>query len=82
MKVTIEATSQLTEIQTETGKVPGRVWVGTTESGIPVVCVITRIAVPNSAGPEAHAAFELELGKPLPPPRPIGTEAIPLRMLL
>src|SRR5208283_504827 len=41
MKITIENTTILAELN----GVPARVWEGKTESGIPVICWITRIAV-------------------------------------
>jgi hypothetical protein len=44
VKIAIEST---TKIVTLNG-VPARVWEGETESGVPVVCFITRIAVEKS----------------------------------
>jgi hypothetical protein len=46
VKITIESTSKLVELRTGAGGVlPARVWEGQTESGVPVHCFITRIAV-------------------------------------
>jgi hypothetical protein len=41
MKVTIESTSKIVELN----GVPARVWEGTTDSGIKVHCFVTRIAI-------------------------------------
>lgn len=41
MKVTIESTTKITELD----GVPARIWEGETESGIKVHCFITRIAI-------------------------------------
>jgi hypothetical protein len=41
MKITIESTTKIVELN----GVPARVWEGHTESGIPVHCFVTRIAV-------------------------------------
>lgn len=51
MKLTIESTEQICDIQPDgigmvtNRPVQGRVWIGTTESGIPVQVLVTRIAV-------------------------------------
>lgn len=45
MKITIESTTKLIELQTPSGTVPARVWEGTTERGAPVFCFVTRIAL-------------------------------------
>lgn len=45
MKITIESTSRLVEIRTPTGNVLARIWEGTTDGGIRVICLITRISV-------------------------------------
>jgi len=54
MKITMESTSQLTEIN----GVPARVWEGKTERGVPVTCFITRVAVQAD---QDQAEFEREL---------------------
>lgn len=41
MKITIESTTRLVELD----GVPARVWEGHTESGIPVIAFVTRLAV-------------------------------------
>ena len=58
MKIQIESTTKVIDLKTETGTVPARVWEGTTESGIPIFCFITRIAVSNG---QDHTEFEREL---------------------
>lgn len=72
MKVTLESTTQTTTVN----GVPARIWQGTTESGIPVSCLITRIA--------AHAdndlsQFEAELTECK---EPTMEGVFPLRMVL
>lgn len=55
----------------------GRVWEGRTESGVPVQCVITRIAAPRS---EDLQQFERELfERHAPAP---AEPAFPMRMIL
>jgi hypothetical protein len=73
MKISIEST---TKVVNASG-IPCRVWEGKTESGVDVVCLIPRIAVPN--GQDA-SEFEKELQEHAPP-SPI-TDAFPLRMIL
>jgi hypothetical protein len=74
MKITIESTSHMTEIN----GVPARVWEGHTERGVPVICCITRLAVHEDAD-----AGELERDlKEVRPPSPDATAAIPARMIL
>jgi hypothetical protein len=80
MKITIESTSQITDItDRETGaKVKCRVWEGQTENGVRVHCLIPRIA--------AHAGqnlsqFEKELQEHKAPS--VDTmEAFSLRMII
>jgi hypothetical protein len=74
MKITIENTSRLTSVN----GVPARVWEGATDSGIPVICLVTRVAVKNGL---PTAQFEAEL-KEQKPPSEDACEAIPLRMIL
>jgi hypothetical protein len=54
MKITIENTTNLVTVN----DVPARIWEGHTESGIPVHCYITRIAVHRD---EDTSQFEAEL---------------------
>ena len=57
--------------------VPARVWEGHTESGIPVHCYVTRIAVENGLD---HTEFERELQEHRVPSADVA--AIPLRLIL
>lgn len=81
MKIVIESTNQLTQVENRNGDcrcaVPGRIWEGKTDTGIYVQCVITRIAAPT--GGQDLAQFERELQECKPPER---TEIFPLRMVL
>ncbi len=74
MKITIESTS---EIVTLNAGVQARVWDGTTDSGIKIQCLITRIAVHKG---DSCAQFEAELLEQKPPST--GVRAFPARMIL
>jgi hypothetical protein len=76
MKITIQSTTTLDTVN----NVPARVWEGETDSGVPVVCLITRVAVKKGLPPEAYAQFERELQCHEAPRSELG--AIPLRMVL
>lgn len=80
MKITIENTDAFVEIaaETATSGVPARVWVGKTESGIEIHCLITRIAVSLQ---DDQAQFEKELKETNPPISGV-VEVFPLRMIL
>jgi hypothetical protein len=73
MKIEIESTTKIVYLNS----VPARIWVGKTESGIPVHCYVTRIAVAKNAD---ASEFERELQEHKAPTPEI--EAIPLRMIL
>lgn len=73
MKITIESTTKLVELN----GIPARIWEGHTDSGIPVHCYITRIAVDRT---ENTAQFEQELAEQRAPSAEI--EAFPMRMVL
>lgn len=86
MKITLENTEQIVEYTVQSGSRDSlkstrgllgqaRVWVGQTESGIPVQALIMRIAVANT---ERQAEFEQALREqPVPVPEPL---AFPLHM--
>jgi hypothetical protein len=77
MKITIESTSRLCSIELGAMAIEARVWEGKTESGIPVVCLIPRIASPSSEHP---TQFDAELRQCKPPTA--ASDAFPLRMIL
>lgn len=84
MQLTIEATDVVTTLEGENGAtMPARVWEGQTDTGIRVVCFVTRLAVPLEAD---QAAFEAELQETRPPESAIGrglaAAAIPNRLVL
>ncbi len=59
MKLTIEPTSKLVELETRSGAtMPARVWEGTTEDGTEVHLFVTRVAVPKAAPLAEHQRFE------------------------
>lgn len=82
MKITIESTDRIVTVQSghagRANAVPARVWQGTTESGIPVVCCITRVAVPAGHPTEE---FERELQEHAPP-NEHAVKGIPLSMII
>ena len=76
MKLTIESTTKIVEVN----GVPARVWEGQTDSGIPVHCFITRVAVENGRVAADYSQFERELKECVPPSAAL--EAIPLRLII
>lgn len=77
MKITIESTTKIVTLQTSDGIMPARIWEGMTDSGIPVHCYVTRIAVHNN---EDQSQFERELKECRAPSADV--QAIPLRLIL
>jgi hypothetical protein len=73
MKITIENTAQIVEVN----GAPARVWLGKTESGIEVQCLITRVAVLKT---DDCSQFEAELDEQSAPAP--AQQAFPLRMIL
>jgi hypothetical protein len=73
MKITVTSTSKTVTLN----GVPARIWEGVTESGIPVHCYITRVAVPTG---QDDTQFERELQAHQAPSAEIA--AIPLRLIL
>ncbi len=78
MKITIESTDRIVTARLPGGmdEVPARVWEGSTESGIPVQCLVTRICAPASENLEQ---FQKELQECRPPS---AVQTFPLRMIL
>jgi len=77
MKITIENTTKIVDLN----GVPARIWEGTTESGIPVHCFITRIAVPKDADESTLACFARELEEQRAPSAMIDA-SYPARLVL
>jgi hypothetical protein len=77
MKITIESTTKIVELRTPSGTIPARIWEGTTDSGIPVHCYVTRIAVDKD---HDSSQFDRELQEHQAPSA--GVMAIPLRQIL
>lgn len=75
MKITIESTTKIVHLN----NVPARVWEGKTESGIEVICFVTRIAVSKDKLAN-QSQFEKELMEQLPPSAEV--ERFPLRMII
>lgn len=78
MKITVESTDRIVKVspREQDSSVPARVWEGTTDTGIPVSVLITRIAVERA---EDTSQFEQELTEHRPPR---VTDVFPLRMVL
>lgn len=74
MKITIENTSKVVQVN----GVPARVWEGQTDTGIPVYCLVTRIAVHNS---QDCSQFERELQEQRAPSAEVS-EVFPARLIL
>ena len=79
MKITIESTTKVVELNVRgfPSGVPARIWEGVTDSGIPVHCYVTRIAV---AYDQDNSQFERELKECRAPSA--GIDAIPPWMIL
>jgi hypothetical protein len=77
MKVTIESTDKIVTLVVNGTDVPARIWEGKTDSGIPVHCYVTRIAVHEG---QDQAQFKRELQEHRAPTPEIA--AIPLRMII
>lgn len=83
MKVTLESTTRVVEIELEQGAlVPGRIWEGVTDSGIRVVALITRIAAETGVGEHTQAEFRQELEECHEPRSRGALEAFPSRMVI
>ena len=82
MKITITSSSQVVMVRTPggpgKGEVPARIWEGHTASGIPVICLVTRIAVKND---QDCSQFERELQE-CKPPSIEAMQVFPLRLIL
>jgi hypothetical protein len=78
MNIAIESTDRVIEIEGHDGmKMPARVWEGFTANGVPVQCLIVRIAAPVEYNQED---FEKDLAE-CKPPR-MHDQTFPLRMIL
>ena len=85
MRITIESTDKVVELETAEGAiVPARIWQGTTARGVPVTVFVTRISPDVSTDDpliEQHTRqFEEELQEQVPPRARV--QAIPLRLIL
>jgi hypothetical protein len=80
MKITIENTSRIVELDTGSGLIPARIWEGHTESGTPVHCFITRIAATIPRDDPRQAEFVRDLQEQRAPSAAVAT--IPLLLLL
>jgi hypothetical protein len=79
MLITIESTDCITFLSTRLGgdEIPARLWEGTTDSGIAVQVLVTRIAVKSF---EDTTQFEAELRQVRPPSA--DSDVFPRRLIL
>lgn len=79
MKITIESTTRIVEIRAtaDAEPMPARLWEGTTDSGIKVECLITRISARLG---QDLSQFDAELERQRPPSA--DSICYPLRMIL
>ena len=61
MKITIESTGDIVELHGDGIFAPARLWRGTTENGVPVIAMITRLGVPEGLPSDTYLAFDREL---------------------
>lgn len=73
MRITIESTDKIVELN----GIPARIWEGTSESGVPVHCFITRIAAHKDYD---LSQFDRELQEQRVPSADVA--GIPLRLIL
>jgi hypothetical protein len=64
MRVTLDSTDTIVELDTPTGRVPARLWEGTTANGIACHAFVTRIAV-NKDNDATEFERELQEQRPL-----------------
>lgn len=80
MQITIHNTGRVIDVLTPDGfsTFKARVWEGATDKGVPVYCVIARIAVDAEAD---QSQFQRELHE-VTPPTPDSWVAIPAKIVL
>ena len=61
MKITLTPTSDVGKTEINGQLVPGRVWEGQDERGVPILAFIARVAVHVDQPDEVHARFGEEL---------------------
>ena len=74
MEIIIRSTERIVKVN----DFPSRVWEGETDTGIPVICLIPRIAVPEG---QDQTQFRAEL-KEHQPPSEQAIQAFPLKFVL
>ena len=80
MKIQIESTSKIVELQVDGKNIPASVWEGQTESGVPVHCFITRLAPTIPRDDPRQTEFVRELKEQRTPSAEIAV--LPLRLIL
>jgi hypothetical protein len=80
MELILRRTDKIVTLVTGSGEVPARIWQGKTSTGIPVHCLITRVAVEKDRPTHEYEEFERELQE-TEPARP-DVAAVPARLIL
>jgi hypothetical protein len=80
VEICIQSTSKVVTFMVDGHPVPARIWEGTTITGIPVHCFITRIAPSIPKDDPRQREFQEQLKEQAAPTAAI--EAYPLRMIL
>lgn len=78
MRVTLESTTKIVKLVVGGAELEARIWEGTTESGIKVHALITRIAAHKD---DDLSQFEAELREQRPPTNP-DINSYPARLVL
>lgn len=81
MKITIESTDAVVDLNGKLGTMLARIWEGATETGIPVVCFVTRIS-PQTHDEAANERFAAELTETKKPTYEPFSRGIPLRFFV
>jgi hypothetical protein len=78
MKITVESTDKVVNLFRGSGQeLACRIWEGYSENGVPVQCMIVRVAAPVECN---QAEFEHDLEETRPPQ--MQPEIFPLRLVL
>lgn len=78
MKITIESTTEIVNVQQGKETIPCRLWEGMSAAGTKVFCLIARVAVDKDAD-----ARELEIDlDEMKPPSVAGLRVFPARLIL
>ena len=80
MKIQLEQTDRIVELESDGGTVPARIWQGETESGIRVLAYVTRIMPVMDKDDPRQQEFQDALAQTAAPRAEVN--GIPLRLIL